>query len=721
MGKNLVIVESPAKARTISRFLGSDYKIMASMGHVRDLPHSKLGIDVEHQFEPTYIIPIKAKPVIRDLAKAVASASVVYLATDPDREGEAIAWHLKAVLHPRMKVARISFHEITRAAIESAIKAGRDVNIDLVEAQSARRTLDRLVGYSLSPLLWNKVARGLSAGRVQSVAVRLVVDREREIEKFNKVEYWSLQATLQKPKHDIQFPAFLLSVDGKQIGRNSLGGEQARDLEKKLKSADYVVERVDKKEVKRSPAPPFTTSTLQQEANRKLGFSAKRTMVIAQHLYEDGHITYMRTDSLFLSSSSLKQARDVIAEEFGPQFLPERSRVFVNKSKNAQEAHEAIRPVRLHIKPGALKGEVDSGALRLYELIWKRTLASQMADARFERTSADISARKCVFRATGQVPLFLGFLKVYVEGRDDVEDEVEGLLPELDNKDKLTLINLKAEQHFTEPPPRYTEATLVKMLEELGIGRPSTYAPTIGVIQTRGYVTMEEKKFVPQDIGTLVTDLLIEHFPTIVDYQFTADMEKELDNIAEGKQDRVAVLEHFYTPFMALLKVKEKELDKKELTESATDKKCPKCGRPLVIKMGRFGKFYACSGYPDCDYTDRIGAKGNLAPEAKDVGRKCPLCSNELVERVGKFGKFIGCSTFPTCRYIEQAENKLSVPCPKCHNPLVPKRTKRGKIFWGCSTYPTCDFATWNDPVKTPPTMDDYKPKIKDSENKKLD
>ncbi len=711
MSQALIIVESPAKARTISRFLGSGYKVMASMGHVRDLPHSKLGIDVEHQFEPTYVVPPKAEVIIKDLKRAMATASALFLATDPDREGEAIAWHLKEVLKPRVTCSRISFHEITKSAIESAMKVGRAIDEDLVDAGSARRALDRLVGYSLSPLLWKKVARGLSAGRVQSVAVRLVVDREREIEAFKKIEYWSLIALLSKKGNDIQFPASIISIDDKPVGRTSLQADQAKKLETKLKNADYAVKSVEKKEVKRSPAPPFTTSTLQQEANRKLGFSTKRTMTVAQHLYEDGLISYMRTDSVTLSSTALLAAREVIKDDFGVDFLPPRSRVFANRSKNAQEAHEAIRPVRLQARPHTLKSELDSGALRLYELIWKRTIASQMKEATFERTTVNIAAENCLFRANGQVPLFLGFLKVYIEGKDDVEDEVEGLLPEMAENDHLKLHNLLAEQHFTEPPPRYTEATLVKTLEELGIGRPSTYAPTLGVIQTRGYVLLEEKKFSPTDIGTLVCDLLVENFPSIVDFQFTADLEKELDDIAEGVRGRVEVLHKFYVPFAKLLKEKEKELDKKELTQEQTDEKCPKCGKGLVIKMGRFGKFYACSAYPECDYTDNIGKKGDPAPEPKEVGRKCPLCQNELVERTGKYGKFVGCSQFPKCRYIEQSEQKISVKCPKCQNPLTPKRTKRGKIFWGCSTYPKCDFATWNDPVKSPPTMADYKPK----------
>lgn len=722
MSDNLVIVESPAKAKTISRFLGSAYKVMASYGHVRDLPHSKMGIDVNHDFKPEYVIPTKAKAIIKELATQVLKAKAVYLATDPDREGEAIAWHLQHVLKPKVPVGRISFHEITREAIEEAIKQKRSIDQDLVEAQVARRVLDRLVGYTLSPFLWKKVAAGLSAGRVQSVAVRLVVEREREIRKFRAVEYWSLTVNLKKSGAAQDFLANLIAVNGTNLEKLGLKEQLAKDLEKKLQKATFVVDRVEKKEIKRSPAPPFTTSTLQQEANRKLGFSAKRTMTVAQHLYEEGHITYMRTDSLNLASSALTQARDVIKQEFGAEFLPPKARIYKTTSKGAQEAHEAIRPVRLGVLPDHLKKELDGPHLKLYELIWKRAIASQMAEARFERTSVDISADSCLFRANGQVPLFLGYLKVYIEGRDDAEEEIEGLLPELLAQDKLTLLKLLVEQHFTEPPARFTEASLVKRLEELGIGRPSTYAPTISVIQDRGYVALVEKKFSPSDIGELVTDLLVEHFPQVIDYQFTAELEEHLDDIAEGKRDRVAVLNEFYKPYAKLLKEKEKELTKKELTEEVTDEKCPQCGKGLVIKVGRFGKFYACSGYPECDYTDKIAKSGQPAEEPTPTGEKCPQCGNPLVRRVGRFGPFVGCSTFPQCRYIVQTAAVVDSPCPLCKSAMVVKRTKRGRAFWGCSTYPKCDFATWNDPATTPPSVEEYeanKAKMKEKKKKK--
>ncbi len=726
MSKNLVIVESPAKAKTIGRFLGSDYKIMASYGHVRDLPTKKLGIDVDKKFEPTYVIPPKAKQVIADLTKALNSSQTLYLATDLDREGEAIAWHLTKALKPKVPVKRITFHEITKAALEEAMKQARGIDENLVEAQAARRILDRLVGYTLSPFLWKKVAARLSAGRVQSVAVRLLVEREREIRAFKAVEYWSLIARLKKAKNATEFNAALVAIDGKTLGRTALKEDVAKKLESSLKKATFTVSSVQKTEVKRTPPPPFTTSTLQQEAYRHLGYSAKRTMTVAQHLYEDGFITYMRTDSVALAKEAITQAREVIKSEFGAEYVPASPRFFANKTKGAQEAHEAIRPVRLQAKPGSLKGDLDGSSLRLYELIWKRALASQMSEARFERTSVDITAVNCLFRATGQIPLFLGYLKVYIEGRDDVEEQVEGLLPDLDKGDVLDLLKLLAEQHFTEPPARYTEATLVKALEELGIGRPSTYAPTIGTIEARGYVVVEEKKLKPTDIAELVTDLLTEHFADVVNYQFTAELEEKLDDIAEGKRDKVAVLQEFYGPYAKLLKVKEKELTKKDLTEEKTDIECPECHKGnLVIKVGRFGRFYACSRYPDCEYTDKMANSGKPAPEPVEVGRKCPVSGHELVRRVGRYGTFIGCSDFPKCKYVEQQDQqKLDVKCPKSGDPLVVKRTRRGKVFWGCSAYPKCDFATWNDPTVTPPSLEEYeqnKAKKKEKGQKKFE
>lgn len=697
MGKKLLIVESPAKAKTIGKFLGSDFKVLASMGHVRDLPTSKLGIDVDHKFEPSYVIPTKAKKTIAMLKDGMKEAEVVVLATDPDREGEAIAWHINEILKPKVGVKRIVFHEISKAAVEDAINNSRAIDLDLVEAQVARRELDRLVGYTLSPFLWKKIARGLSAGRVQSVAVRLVVERENEIKKFKTVEYWSLTAKLEKGGKTPQFLAQLISADGKSIDKLGLDGESAKKFEALLKSAKYEVKSVDKKEVKRTPPPPYTTSTMQQDAIRKLGFSAKRTMMLAQQLYEDGFITYMRTDSVNMSNAAAGDARDLIKTKFGAEYLPEKARHYANKSKNAQEAHEAIRPVHLDRTPDDIKTQLDPSKLKLYSAIWKRAVASQMCEARFERTTADIVAGSCIFRANGQQPVFAGYLKVY--GLNAEEEDQDGLLPDLEVADKLNLIDLLAEQHFTEPPARYTEATLVKALEELGIGRPSTYAPTLSTIQDRGYVTLVEKKFEPQDIGELVTDLLVKHFPQIVDYKFTAGMEDQLDDIADGKRERPTVLAEFYEPYAKLLKEKEKELSKEDVSQQKIEQKCPKCGKDLMIKYGRYGRFIACTGFPDCDFTEQVqdGTKKPVAPP-EPTGEKCPKCGCDLVKRKGRFGFFVGCSAYPKCDYIEQKVIKVESKCPKCKSDIVVRRTKRGKVFWGCSSYPKCDYASWTNP-----------------------
>lgn len=696
-----MIVESPAKAKTIGKFLGSDYQIMASMGHVRDLPIKKLGINVEKDFTPDYVVPPKAKKVISALQDALKKAESVYLATDLDREGEAIAWHLKHVLKPKVPTSRITFHEISKSAVEHAIKEGRDINEELVDAQAARRILDRLVGYTLSPFLWRKVAAKLSAGRVQSVAVRLVVEREREIKSFKPTEYWSLTAILTKAKDTLEFAANLISYQGKNISKLDLKEDLAKKLESALQKAKFIVQKIEKKDQFKSPSPAFTTSTLQQDANRKLGYSAKKTMTIAQHLYEDGYITYMRTDSVQLSREAISSARGIIEKQYGKEYLPPGARVFTNRAKRAQEAHEAIRPVKLDELPQSIRASVDSSHAKLYELIWKRTIASQMVDAKFEKTVADIAADDCIFRATGQIPVFAGFLKVYQESRDE-EDEAEATLPEMSNNDLLDLVKLLSEQHFTEPPARYTEATLVKKLEELSIGRPSTYAPTLETIQNRLYVELEEKKFKPTMVGELVTDLLVEHFPNIIDYQFTAELEDKLDDVASGKRDKVAVLKEFYVPFAKLLSIKDKELKKSEIVQEETDKDCPSCGKKLIIKMGRYGKFYACSGFPDCEFTEKMTGDGNrqdlFVPE--EVGRSCPKCESPLVKRKGRYGFFVGCSSFPKCKYIEQGEKEINAKCPKCGGDVVERRTRKAKVFWGCSNYPKCDYATWEKPDK---------------------
>ncbi|MBI2052285.1 MAG: type I DNA topoisomerase [Candidatus Sungbacteria bacterium] len=659
---NLVIVESPAKARTIEKFLGQDFKVESSFGHVRDLPKSDLGIDVEHDFEPRYIIPTKAKKQVALLKKIAAKADKIILATDEDREGEAIAWHLLAALgleKTKKEIERIVFHEITAKAILEALKHPRAIEQNLVDAQQARRVLDRLVGYKLSPMLWKKVSRGLSAGRVQSVAVRLVVERERERENFKKQEYWDLIAKLQTIKDQGQeiFEAKLIKINDKVLDKFAVPDQKsAQKIVDDLTGAAWKVEAVEKKETKRNAYPPFTTSTLQQSAARKLGFSAKRTMMLAQQLYEGadingdrtGLITYMRTDSLNLSSDAVAAAAGFIKSNFGEKYLE--TKVFKTKAKGAQEAHEAIRPTDPQRTPEAIAGHLDPAQLKLYRLIWQRFMASQMSPAVFDATIVDVSANNHIFRANGITKKFDGFTKVY-----SLKTE-ETVLPELKTGEPLNLIELKPDRHFTEPPARYSEATLVKALEQHGIGRPSTYAPTLSTIQYRGYVERDEqKKFKPSQMGIIVNDLLVEHFPKIVDINFTAQMEKNLDKIAEDKIEWVPVIREFYGPFEANLKEKMDELKKTDFKrDEPTDKICPECGKPIVIKLGRFGKFYACTGWPECKHTERI---------------------------------------------VE----KIDMKCPKCvEGEVIVKRTRTKKTFYGCSRYPKCDYASWTNPkIKT--------------------
>ncbi|MGB2762642.1 MAG: type I DNA topoisomerase [Minisyncoccales bacterium] len=647
---NLIIVESPTKANTIGKFLGSKYRVISSYGHIRDLPKSELGIDTEKDFKPKYIIPLKARKTANSLKKEFQKADLLILATDEDREGEAIAYHLSQILNLNgKKHQRIVFHEITKPAIEQALKNPRDIDMDLVDAQQARRILDRLVGYKLSPLLWKKVARGLSAGRVQSVTVRLVVEREREIQNFIPQEYWEIEAELRS-KENKEFLAKLIKEDDKAIPK--LGIKTKKDAEKivkDLKEAKFKVSSIEKKEIKRNPLPPFTTSTLQQESWKRLRWPAKMTIRTAQGLYEKGLITYHRTDSLNLSETSLFTARKFIIDNFGKEYWAGYLKKYKTKSKGAQEAHEAIRPAYPDKEPEKLKikAKLDNNQFRLYDLIWRRFIACQMSQACFDSTTVDISADNYIFRATGQMLKFDGFLKIYPMKYEETE------LPKLEGNEILELLKLLPSQHFTQPPGRYTEASLIKVLEENGIGRPSTYAPTISTIQERNYVQKNEnKKFEPTEIGTLVNDLLVKHFPNIVDIKFTAEMEKNLDEIAEGKTKWVPVIKEFYQPFEENLKLKEKEIDKKEIAEEKTNEKCPECGSPLLKKMGRFGKFYACSNFPKCRYTK-------------------PL------ERPS-----------------------LNIKCPKCNKgEIVEKRTKKGKIFYACNRWPKCDFALWDKPV----------------------
>jgi len=685
MSKDLVIVESPAKARTVERFLRGKYRVKASLGHIRDLPKSQLGVDVENDFAPKYLIPKEKRSVVKELKEAAKDAPSIYLATDPDREGEAISWHLiHAANLNKVPVRRVVFHEITEEAIDEAFRHPRDIDMDLVNAQQARRVLDRLVGYKISPLLWRKVKSRLSAGRVQSVALRMVVEREREIEAFVPVEYWSIEAELSKKKvgraKPKSFIAALVSA------RDTSGEEKKLDLSNKeetdkvvsdLEAAAYSVVDVRKKEVQRQPSAPFTTSTLQQEAARKLRFTAKRTMAVAQQLYEGlpigkegpvGLITYMRTDSTNVAVSAQEEARRYITQKFGGDFVPAKPRVFTRKAKGAQEAHEAIRPTSVRREPDQVRHYLTSEQFRLYELIWKRMVASQMAAAVLDTTSVDIDARNgaaaYLLRATGSVLRFPGFLVLYNEGQDEEEQE-EGKrpLPELTAGEPLDLVELLPKQHFTQPPPRYTEATLVRALEENGIGRPSTYAPTLSTIQDRGYVEKVERRFRPTELGFIVSDLLAEHFTEIINVGFTARMEEDLDEIARGERQWVPVIREFYGPFEKQVEVAQERIPKIELADEPAGEDCDKCGKPMIIKMGRFGKFVACSGFPECR---------NTKPLLNKIGVSCPQCGGDLVEkRTAKRRRtFYGCSNYPNCTFTTW-ERPLGQSCPDCGGMLV--------------------------------------------------
>ena len=693
----LVIVESPAKAKTIGKYLGRGYTVKASMGHIRDLPKSTLGVEVDHDFAPKYLIPRDKVKTVKDLKESVQNAREVILATDPDREGEAIAWHLVHATEATNKtVRRVVFHEITPDAVTEAMQHPREIDMDLVDAQQARRVLDRLVGYSISPLLWKKVKRGLSAGRVQTAALRIVVDREREIQAFVPVEYWSLDAELAKildrplKKGEI-FKASLHRVDGKKAELKTAAETQA--IVDRLDGAAYQVASVTKRETQRRPSAPFTTSTLQQEASRKLNFPVRRTMQIAQELYEgidlgaegsQGLITYMRTDSTNVAASAQQAARAVISVKFGPQFVPDKAPVYARKAKAAQEAHEAIRPTAPQRDPNSVKGFLTPQQFRLYQLIWQRFIASQMAPALLDGTTVDINAGSerevtqkeapIVFRATGSVVRFQGFMAVYTAGRDDGDsDELDaGALPPLDQGEGLDLLRLLPEQHFTQPPPRYSEATLVKALEEQGIGRPSTYAPTIATLQARSYVTTEEKKLVPTELGTVVSDLLVEHFPRVFDIGFTSKLEEELDEIAAGDRAWVPTMRAFYGPFTETLASAEKSISRVRLKDEPSGEICEKCGRDMVIKLGRFGKFIACSGFPECR---------NSKPLLEKIGVTCPDCHvGEIVERRSKKGRtFYGCSRFPACEF--SAWNKpVSLTCARCGSPYMLEAGRKGQL-----------------------------------------
>ncbi len=703
--KTLVIVESPTKAKTISKFLGKNYKVLSSFGHVRDLPKSKLGVDIEHGFEPQYIVSKDKAAVVKELKDAAKKADHVLFATDEDREGEAISFHLAHILDIKPEKAdRITFHEITKAAIEHAIENPRHLDLKLVDAQQARRVLDRLVGYNLSPFLWRKIARGLSAGRVQSVAVRLVVEREREIQNFKPEEYWSIEGVFACNKET--FEAKLNAIKNKKIDKLDLKNkEQVDGILKDLEGTTYTIKDIDQKKTKRTPPPPFTTSTLQQEANNTLGFSAKQTMRLAQQLYEGveigsegqvGLITYMRTDAVNLSDKFLGEAQAVIGESFGKKYQLVEPRKFKNKNKNAQEAHEAIRPTEALRTPETVEPFLEKNQAKLYGLIWRRAVATQMADAELNSVAIDVESKNnYVFHATGQTITFDGFLKLYPEKTK------ENLLPTVNVGDTATAEEIKPEQHFTEPPARYSDATLVKALEEFGIGRPSTYAPTIATIEDRGYVERnEQKKLQPKDIAYLVNDLLVEHFPQIVDFQFTAQMEENLDEIAEGTKEWQPIISVFYHPFKENLDAKDAEIDKKKLTEETTDEVCEKCGKPMIIKRGRFGKFLACTGYPDCKNTKPLANDGETPAPAETTNEICEKCGKPMQIKHGRFGKFLGCTGYPDCKHLKSIEIKTNLKCPKCkEGDIIQKKSKRGKLFFACNKYPACEFALWEKPT----------------------
>ena len=721
---NLVIVESPAKSKTIEKYLGKDFQVLASYGHARDLVPKEGAADPDNDFAMKYQVIERNDKHVKEIAKRMAKADALYLATDPDREGEAISWHLYELLKARNKlkdkpVYRVVFHEITKKAIQEAIAHPRELSTDLVNAQQARRALDYLVGFNLSPLLWKKVRRGLSAGRVQSPALRMIVERELEIEAFKPREYWTIEADLDKDGKP--FDAKLVQYKGEKLSQFSITeGDSAHEAEKTLLAAangQLIVDSVQKKQRKRNPAAPFTTSTLQQEASRKLGFTAQRTMRTAQQLYEGidvgngaiGLITYMRTDSVNLANEALDSIRAYIGETYGADQIPKTPRHFKTKSKNAQEAHEAIRPASMEYPPEKIKAKLSSDQLKLYTLIWKRTVACQMIHATIHTVTIEFACGEGNrFRSSGSTIAKPGFMSVYLEGTDDSKkpaDDKEKLLPPMQEGDSVKLEKIRSEQHFTEPPPRFNEASLVKALEEYGIGRPSTYASIISTLQDRGYVEMEKKRFHPTDVGRIVNKFLSSYFTRYVDYEFTAHLEDELDAVARGEEEWVPLLRKFWQPFKERIDDTDKNVKRSDVTQEKIDEKCPKCGKPLSIRLGRHGRFIGCTDYPECDYTRNLGDDSERAEPEKVEGRACPDCGGDLVIKTGRYGKFIGCGNYPDCKHIEPLEKPTDtgVTCPKCNEgSLMKRKSRRGKIFYSCSRYPKCDYAIWNEPVAEP-------------------
>lgn len=719
---NLIVVESPAKAKTIKKYLGKDFDVLASYGHVRNLVPKEGAVDPEHNFAMKYQVIDRNDKHVKAITQKLKNADALYLATDPDREGEAISWHLYELLKNRKvikdkPVHRVVFNEITKKAVRDAVAHPRKLSMDLVNAQQARRAMDYLVGFNLSPLLWKKVRRGLSAGRVQSPALRMICEREDEIEAFVSREYWTIEADCAKDGQ--AFSAKLNRYQGEKLEQFSITDEtHTHEIEQTLLAAAngrLQVLKVEKKQRRRNPAAPFTTSTLQQEASRKLGFGTQRTMRIAQQLYEGvdigtgsvGLITYMRTDSVNLAEEAVTELREFIAEHYGKGDLPKQPRAFKTKAKNAQEAHEAIRPTSIRNTPEQMARYIDRNQLKLYTLIWKRALACQMIHATIDTVAADLGAGEGnVFRATGSTIARPGFMKIYMEGRDDTKSEDdEKLLPPLIEGKMVTLTAIRPEQHFTEPPPRYTEASLVKALEEYGIGRPSTYASIISTLQDRGYVELEKKRFHPTDVSRVVNKFLTNYFTQYVDYDFTARLEDELDAVARGEEEWIPLLEKFWKPFKTRTEDTEKNVKRSDVTQEKLDEACPKCGNPLSIRLGRNGRFIGCTSYPECDYTRNLDDDASAPLEPEKVGRICPECGKDLVIKQGRYGKFIGCSGYPGCRHIEPMEKPkdTGVRCPKCgKGTLMQRKSRRGKTFYSCSTYPKCDYAVWNQPIAGP-------------------
>lgn len=723
MTKSLVIVESPAKAKTIKKYLGKGFEVLASYGHVRDLIPKEGAVDPNNDFALTYQIIDKNAKHVDAIMKALRDADALYLATDPDREGEAISWHLEQIISAKrgMKdklIKRVVFHEVTKRAVNDAIANPRDISMPLVNAQQARRSLDYLVGFNLSPLLWRKIRPGLSAGRVQSPALRLIVERELEIEAFKQQEYWSIIAECySEDQIDKIYNAKLIRFNNQKLEQFTINnGEDANKTVATLTSLSknkLTVTKVDKKQRKRNPAPPFTTSTLQQEASRKLGFGTQKTMRIAQQLYEGieigegitGLITYMRTDSVHLAKEALDEIRDCIREQYGAQNCPDEPRFFKTKSKNAQEAHEGIRPTACVRTPKDLRAYLSNEQFKLYELIWKRTMACQMIHATINTVAVELSCGSTdnIFKANGSTIEIPGFLSVYQEGIDDQnpEDVEGGVLPPLTEGDIVPYHKIIPRQHFTEPPPRYGEASLVKALEEHGIGRPSTYSSIISTLQTREYALLENKKFHPTDVGRVVNKFLTNYFKTYVDYEFTANLEDELDAVARGELEWVPLLRKFWDPFKKLTVEINDTVKRSDVTQEKIDEKCPKCNGTLSIRLGRSGRFIGCDGFPECDYTRSLDDNNSEASKVV-IEHKCPQCSKDLVVKHGRYGKFIGCSGYPDCRHIEPLEkpDDTGVICPKCQGGSILKRkSRRGKIFFSCSKYPDCDYALWDEPL----------------------